>query len=57
MQEYMASGVRLGWLIDPGSQQVEVYRQGQALERLDKPASLSGEAVLAGFVLNMGLVW
>jgi len=24
MQEYMASGVRLGWLIDPGSQQVEV---------------------------------
>lgn len=57
MQEYMASGVRLGWLIDPGSQQVEVYRQGQAPERLDRPTSLSGETVLPGFVLNMGLVW
>jgi Uma2 family endonuclease len=57
MQEYMASGVRLGWLIDPGSQQVEVYRQGQASELLVRPASLSGETVLSGFVLNMGLVW
>ena len=57
MQEYMASGVRLGWLIDPGSQQVEVYRQGQASERLVRPASLSGETVLSGFVLNMELVW
>jgi Uma2 family endonuclease len=57
MQEYMASGVRLGWLIDPGNQQVEVYRQGQVLERLDRPTSLSGEIVMPSFVLTMGLVW
>jgi Uma2 family endonuclease len=30
MQEYLENSVRLGWLIDPKSQQVEIYRQGQA---------------------------
>lgn len=57
MQEYMASGVRLGWLINPSSRQVEVYQLGQAPELLNSPTHLSGEPVLPGFVLNMGLVW
>jgi Uma2 family endonuclease len=57
MQEYMASGVRLGWLINPRAQQVEIYRQGQAPERLNTPTSLSGETVLPGFELNMALIW
>jgi Uma2 family endonuclease len=29
MQEYLDSGLRLGWLIDPISQQVAIYRQNQ----------------------------
>lgn len=57
MQEYMASGVRLGWLIDPSSRQVEVYRQEQVPELLNNPTHLSGETILPGFVLNMALVW
>lgn len=53
MQEYMDSGLRLGWLINPQNQQVEIYRQGQEVEILDTPTTLSGEDVLPGFVLNL----
>lgn len=57
MQEYMDSGVRLGWLIQRNKRQVEVYRQGQPVEILNNSASLSGEQVLPGFVLQMSGVW
>ncbi len=53
MQEYMDNGARLGWLIDPESNRVEVYRPGQDVEVLDNPASLSGEDVLPGFTLDL----
>lgn len=53
MQEYRANGVRLGWLIDPQNQQVEIYRLGQEVEVLQSPTSLSGEDVLPGFVLDL----
>ncbi|MBA3923252.1 MAG: Uma2 family endonuclease, partial [Nostocaceae cyanobacterium] len=53
MQEYMENGVRLGWLINPQDQQVEIYRQGQEKEVLLAPTSLSGEQLLPGFVLNL----
>jgi Uma2 family endonuclease len=53
MQEYLDCGVRLGWLIDPQNQQVEIYRLGQNVEVLKSPSSLSGEDVLPGFVLDL----
>lgn len=53
MEEYRASGVRLGWLIDPQKQQVEIYRLGQDVEVLQSPTTLSGEDVLPGFVLDL----
>ncbi|MBG1267166.1 Uma2 family endonuclease [Nostoc sp. WHI] len=53
MQEYIDNGVRLGWLIDPQNQQVEIYRPGQDVEVLQSPTSLSGENVLPGFVLDL----
>jgi Uma2 family endonuclease len=53
MQEYMDCGVLLGWLIDPENQRVEIYRQGQNVEVLQSPTSLSGEDVLPGFVLDL----
>ena len=53
MQEYMDNGARLGWLINPQDRQVEIYRQGQLLEVLQTPSTLSGEDVLPGFVLNL----
>ena len=53
MQEYLENGLRLGWLIDPQMQQVEVYRPERDVEVLDSPTQLSGEEVLPGFVLEL----
>jgi Uma2 family endonuclease len=57
MQEYMANGVRLGWLIDPKSRQVEIYRLGQEVEVLESPMSLSGKDVLPEFSLDSSPLW
>ena len=48
-----AQGARLGWLIDPLTGKVEVYRPGREPEVLDRPRSLSGEDVLPGFSLDL----
>ena len=53
MQEYLNSGLRLGWLIDPQNQQIEIYRQNQSVEIVSLPTSLSGENVLPGFILEL----
>jgi Uma2 family endonuclease len=57
MQEYMENGVKLGWLINPKTQQVEIYRLGKPVEILAEPLELSGEDILPGFILNMAIVW
>ena len=57
MQEYINNGAKLGWLIDPQNRRVEIYRPGKAVEVLDNPATLSGEDVLPGFVLNLRRIW
>jgi Uma2 family endonuclease len=57
MQEYIENGVRLGWLIDPKNQRVEIYRPGQAVEVLESPVGLSGEEVLPGFRLDLNPLW
>ena len=54
MEQYIAAGVRLGWLIDPRNRRVTVYRPGQAPELLDDPAILYGEAVMPGFEFRVG---
>jgi Uma2 family endonuclease len=53
MQEFMDSGVKLGWMFNPQDQQVEIYRQGQEKEVRDLPTQLSGEQVLPGFELQV----
>ncbi len=56
MQEYLGSGIRLGWLIDPKTKKVEIYRPSQEVEVLN-PTTLSGEDVLPGFVLDLKPIW
>ena len=53
MREYIANGLRLGWLINPKNKQVEIYRPNQEIEVLQSPANLSGENVLPGFILDL----
>ncbi len=57
LQEYMANGVRLGWLIDRKTRRVEIYRRGEPVEVLNDPISLSGENVLPEFMLSLKTVW
>jgi len=53
MAEYMESGVKLGWLINPDKKEVEIYRQGQKKEVLSNPQNLSGENILPEFILDL----
>jgi Uma2 family endonuclease len=53
MLEYIDQGVRLGWLINVPARQVEIYRLNQSVEVLNSPITLSGEAVLSGFLLDL----
>ncbi len=53
MQEYLANGLRLGWLINPQNNQVEIYRANQPVEIVSIPAVLSGEDILPGFELPL----
>ncbi|MFH7244034.1 MAG: Uma2 family endonuclease [Spirulina sp.] len=53
MQEYLDNGCRLGWLVNPKTRTVEVYRPDVAPETVPFTATLSGEAVLPGFELNL----
>ncbi len=57
MREYIANGVRLGWLIDRFSQRVEVYRAGQGPVTLDHPTMVNGDPELPGFVLDLTQIW
>jgi Uma2 family endonuclease len=57
MVEYMESGCRLGWLLDPKSKRAGIYRLGQPPEILTAPESLSGEDVLQGFLLDARFLW
>ena len=53
MGEYIENGAQLGWLIDPIQKKVYVYRPGAEVEELDNPASITGDPLLKGFVLDL----
>ncbi|NET43757.1 Uma2 family endonuclease [Okeania sp. SIO2B3] len=57
MKEYLENRMKLGWLINRKSKQVEIYRAGKDVEILDSPDRLSGEDVLPRFILDMTTIW
>jgi len=57
MQEYLENGAQLGWLIDPGSRSVAIYRPGSEIEIRTNIDSIEGEGPVAGFVLDLSFVW
>jgi len=57
MEEYLANGVQLAWLIDPQKRTVTIYRTGQSPQAIENPASVSGEGPVAGFVLDLSRVF
>jgi len=57
MEEYIACGVRLGWLIDPETRTVYVYRPNVAVEELRDATEVSADPELPGFVLDLSEIW
>ena len=57
MEEYIANGAGLGWLIDPFEKKIYVYRPRTPVEVLDNPKEISGEPLLKGFVLDVQSLW
>lgn len=57
MREYIENGARLGWLIDPETRSVEIYRPDREPEVLAGIESIAGEGPVAGFVLDLLPVW
>lgn len=57
MDEYIANGALLGWLIDPLQKKVYVYRPDAEVEYLENPASINGDPTLPGFKLDLQSIW
>ncbi|HEX2270673.1 MAG TPA: Uma2 family endonuclease [Pyrinomonadaceae bacterium] len=57
MEEYIANGASLGWLIDPQRRRVYVYRADEEMVVLEDPAAVSGDPLLRGFKLQMAEIW
>ena len=57
MEEYIANGVLLGWLIDPLERTVTIYRPGREPEVLSNPPQVAGEGPVAGFVLDLSRIF
>jgi Uma2 family endonuclease len=57
MEQWMANGAQLGWLIDPYTATVSIYRPGQQPEVLPKPEVLEGEGPITAFRLEMERFW
>ena len=56
MKEYLDCGLPLGWLILPGSTQVEVYAPA-GVEMLTAPQTVTADPLLPGFTLELALIW
>ena len=57
MQEYIDNGVLLCWLIDPRQKKVYIYCPDAEVVCLNNPQTISGDPVLARFVLDLSEIW
>lgn len=57
LDEWIANGAELAWLIEPKERRVTIYRPGQEAEVFEDPTSVQGTGCVAGFELVMERVW
>ena len=57
MREWISNGVTLGWLINPETRTVEIYRANGSVEETADAAELKGEGPVTGFVLPLAPIW
>jgi Uma2 family endonuclease len=53
MEEYVACGARLGWLVDVEGARAWVYRPGRPVEIVERVQKLAGDPELPGLVLDV----
>jgi Uma2 family endonuclease len=56
MDEYIACGVRLGWLLDVESKRAWVYRPGRPVELVEGAQRLTADPELPGLVLDLSVL-
>ncbi len=56
MNDWIANGAQLGWLIDPYERQVLIYHTDHATEVVTGN-QVAGYGPVEGFVLNLARVW
>jgi len=57
MAAYQANGARLGWLLIPHQQAVEVWSASGSAQRLDAPDVLEGGPEFPGLQLQLAEIW
>jgi len=57
MEQWIANGVELAWLIDGDAETVYVYRKGRPAKTRRHIQELAGEGPVTGFVLKLAPIW
>jgi Uma2 family endonuclease len=57
MEQWIANGVQLAWLIDGDAETVYIYRKGRPPKTRRHVQELAGEGPVAGFVLKLAAIW
>jgi hypothetical protein len=57
MEQWIANGAEVAWLIDPIEKAVTLYPPGDQPEHLAHPTSVQGTGPIAGFELVMSRIW
>ena len=57
MEEWIANGVQLGWLIDGDTKSIFIYRPGAEVEERQGVSHLDGEGPVNGFRLDLTHIW
>jgi Uma2 family endonuclease len=57
MEEYLENGASLGWLLDPSTRRVYIYRPHEEVVVLENPETVSGDPLLPGFKLDLTELW
>jgi Uma2 family endonuclease len=57
MDQWIANGAQVAWLIDPIEKSITIYRCNESPEHLTNPTSVQGTGPITGFELVLSRVW
>ena len=57
MRDWIAAEVKLGMLISPDDELIELYRADGSIETFDRPDAVSCDPVMPGFTLRSDRIW